>query len=272
MSRRLNFHKALADFLKSPRDIDIIYRSSASFVESKTSGICVLDSSFNPPHLGHYALIKEAMRHFQSIGDLEKEKSVLLLLSVKNADKVNPQPEPFDKRLEMMFHMANYLQKSLGLKIGIALTKHARFVDKSIAILDYLRKEYKVSTIKLTFLVGFDTLVRILDPKYYLPDKLTTSLEDFMNSADLFCLTRNVTSFSLKDQSTYLDDINQGKFLHIPAHWSDSIVFPEHADQGVSLISSSSIRKNIRDGKSDWINDVIPEIKDMIIDENLYKS
>ncbi|KAL6022136.1 hypothetical protein ACNR90_002804 [Candidozyma auris] len=92
--------------------------------------------------------------------------------------------------------MADYLHENLDVDVSIGLTSHAKFVDKSVSLLNYIR-DLSIEQVKLTFLVGFDTLVRIFEPKYYLPDKLSDSLNEFMKTTDLFCLTRpdNVNSY-----------------------------------------------------------------------------
>ncbi|KAK6463950.1 nicotinate-nucleotide adenylyltransferase [Scheffersomyces coipomensis] len=296
MATTRRFYKPLHDFINSSADFKIIYTLAkhdnsdiatphSSIVLPTTRRICVLDSSFNPPHLGHYALIKESLNpnHYyqnttnindHSIVEKDDEKAILLLLSVKNADKIKPVPESFENRLEMMYLMIHDLSQKFphSKSISIGLTKHAKFVDKSISILNYLHNDNDytaTSHIKLTFLVGFDTLIRIFNPKYYLPDKLSTSLEEFMASTDIFCLTRNDNSVSELDQSTFVEDIKNGKHVDIPSHWSNNIFLINNGDK-ISFISSSNIRSNILSGSNNWHDKVIPEIKDFIINEKLY--
>ncbi|AOW26933.1 hypothetical protein MG5_01281 [Candida albicans P57072] len=292
------FLKPLQEFLTSKSDFSIIYNTSttgstSSFINPTTQRVCILDSSFNPPHLGHYALIEESLtKNYDNIPITNKV--VLLLLSVKNADKLHPKPESFDKRLDMMYLMANDLSKKYPVNIAIGLTNHAKFVDKSLSVLNYIKEtqnhHQERNLIKLTFLVGFDTLIRIFDPKYYLPDKLSNSLENFMKNTDLFCLTRLDNSFSQLEQSKYIDDIKRGDHEEIPSHWSDNIYLlpPKkeieinqrggeiNQEIDVATISSSSIRKQIEigdhpDGKT-WKSQVLPDIANYIIKEDLYKQ
>ena len=285
------FQKPLQDFLTSNADFSIIYNTKPSangninhFVTRNTKRIFVLDSSFNPPHLGHYALIKELMDHdyFENNGSSEiakddsEDRSILLLLSVQNADKGNV-PESFENRIEMMYLMAKDLSYKLSLthNVSIGLTKHARFVDKSLSILDYLHHnelhERTENRIKMTFLVGFDTLIRIFNPLYYLPDKFSSSLDEFMKSTDIFCLTRNDKKISLEEQAKYIEKIREGNHEDIPQHWSQSIFLSKNKGEIIGLISSSNVRENILSGKTDWYKNVIPEIRDFIVNEKLYK-
>lgn len=268
------FYKPLLEFLLSPSDFKILY-STCQLVGPTTQRICVLDSSFNPPHLGHYALIKEALKHDYGVEQNENNPTsrvILLLLSVNNADKSLVGPEEYSKRIDMMYLMARDLELKLPAKVSIGVTKHARFVDKSMAILKKLH-ELSANKIKLTFLVGFDTLIRIFNPKYYLPDKLSHSLEEFMTLTDLFCLPRNDETISLKLQSTYAHDIRCGKFPEIPNHWSASIHFVkdfETFESSIGHISSSSVRNKIERGDNDWEDKVIPEVREYIEKEEIY--
>ncbi|RCK63930.1 Nicotinamide mononucleotide adenylyltransferase [Candida viswanathii] len=269
------FLKQLQEFVASKADFSIIYSTSASFINSNTQRVCVLDSSFNPPHLGHYALVEESLtKNYDNIP--LKDKAVLLLLSVKNADKTHPKPEPFETRLELMYLMANDLAKKYPVNISIGLTSHAKFVDKSLSVLNYIREneDTHFPDIKLTFLVGFDTLIRIFNPKYYLPDKLSNSLEQFMKNTDLFCLTRTDETFSHDQQSKYVDDIKRGSHEEIPSHWSDNIYLLENIGNNsrISTISSSAIRKCIKDQDEIWKSEVLPEVSDYIVQEELYKQ
>ncbi|EMG46088.1 POF1 Nicotinamide mononucleotide adenylyltransferase [Candida maltosa Xu316] len=269
------FIKPLQEYLASKSDFSIIYNSSSSFINPNTQRICVLDSSFNPPHLGHYALIEESLtKNYDNIPIANKV--VLLLLSVKNADKVHPKPEPFETRLELMYLMANDLAKKYPVNVSIGLTNHAKFVDKSLSILNYIKNTEAANhpDIKLTFLVGFDTLVRIFNPKYYLPDKLSNSLEQFMKNTDLFCLTRTDKAFTVDEQSQYVNNIKNGGHEEIPPHWSDNIYLLENLGNEhdlIATISSSAIRKQIGEGNEDWKPEVLSEITEYIVQNNLYK-
>ena len=268
------FLKQLQEFLSSKKDFSIVYNTSASFINPNTQRVCVLDSSFNPPHLGHYALIEESLtKNYDNIP--MKDKAVLLLLSVKNADKIHPKPEPFETRLELMYIMANQLARKYPVNIAIGLTDHAKFVDKSLSVLNYIKETENSHSpdIKLTFLVGFDTLIRIFNPKYYLPDKLTNSLEQFMKNTDLFCLTRTDETFTHDQQSKYVDDIKSGSHEDIPSHWSDNIYLLENIGNNnrISTISSSAIRDCIKHQEEIWKSEVLPDVTEYIIQENLYK-
>ena len=287
------FSKALREFVASKADFSIIYSTLASsnssggntstqqaaFVTPHTQRVCVLDSSFNPPHLGHSALVEELLRsNYDHIPN--ENKSLLLLLSVKNADKETDHLslEVFEQRLDMIHLMANDLSKRFPINISIGLTNHAKFVDKSLSIISYIEEKFPdivTPDFKLTFLIGFDTLVRILDPKYYLPDKFSQSLENFMKKTDLFCLTRHDAVKSLTQQEGYVKEISSGKHEDIPSHWSNNIFMLPSLNEEIANLSSSSIRKEILSqghGDLKWRAHVIPEVAKYIDEHDIYLS
>lgn len=271
------FTKAIEDFLSLNKDFAVVYLSSRTpLVLRETSRICVLDSSFNPPHLAHYALAREALNYrFDERCLEENQLLLLLLLLVKNADKVDPEPASFEHRLSMMYLLANYLHENLRVDVSIGITNHAKFVDKSVSIFNYVRDHLPPDQhVKLTFSVGFDTLIRIFDPKYYLPDKLLDSLNEFMKTTDIFCLTRQDNVNTYQNQVDYVRRIRHGKIAHIPQAWSDSVhifSFENQADiDALGAVSSSAVRQAVHEDPNQPLP-LIPQIKDYIFENNLYQ-
>lgn len=273
------FLKPLQEFVASKADFRIVYSTASSsqgapeFITNSTQRVCVLDSSFNPPHLAHYAIIEELLK--SNFDDVPiKNKVLLLLLSVQNADKLHPQPESFDQRLAMIHLMADHIAANFPITVAIGLTKQAMFVNKSLSILNYLDSQQITIKpgFKLTFLIGFDTLIRILNPKYYLPDKLSVSLEHFMKMTDLVCLTRHSETVTINQQLVYVKEISLGQHEEIPSHWSKNIFLLRNMDEKVATFSSSGIRKEIVLGDPAWKKQVLPEVAKYIEDNNLYKE
>jgi len=81
---------------------------------------------------------------------------VLFLLARANVDK-EVSGLPLERRLTLL---ARFVETRPTF--SVAACSHGRFVDKVEAI----RPHYPTGTL-LTFVVGFDTLVRLFDPKYY---------------------------------------------------------------------------------------------------------
>jgi nicotinic acid mononucleotide adenylyltransferase len=127
-----------------------------AFVRPAPAGIpegpgCLLclSASFNPLTLAHAWLIQEASR-------LVPPDEVLLLLATTNVDK-GATGFPLKRRLTLL---SRYAESRPTL--SVAVVSHGRFVDKAEAI----RTHYPRGCL-LTFILGFDTLIRVFDPKYY---------------------------------------------------------------------------------------------------------
>lgn len=276
----LIFRPLIKDFLESAAaKFEIVYLTPTPPLSQKPRRLLVLDSSFNPPHLGHLALVQESLAHEYrnelvplnqpTSKTASDAASVLLLLSLENADKGATQLDSALHRIDMMKIVADHLQKIHQVDVNIGVIKAPRFVDKSLILFNYLHA-HSVDHPKLTFLVGFDTLTRILDPKYYIPDKLSSSLQEFMFNCDLFVLTRGVGGVA---QSKYVDDISHGRIGEIPTHWSNSIhmINDKHGDSALGVISSTLIRNNIIEGGEEWHSKVLPDIREYIEKEHIYK-
>ncbi|KAF3358468.1 hypothetical protein VdG1_00028 [Verticillium dahliae VDG1] len=124
--------------------------------------LIVLDSSFNPPTVAHLRMAASAIR---AASHAIADTRVLLLLAVNNADKA-PQPVAFPTRMALMQHFALDLTDAIegdGVAVDLGLTTLPYFPDKSAAIAD----EGRYGDAEQVFLAGYDTLVRIFDPKYY---------------------------------------------------------------------------------------------------------
>lgn len=138
---------ARLDPLGPPR-LAFVRRASAGLRERSGTLLC-LSASFNPLTVAHVWLIQEASR-------MVFPDEVLLLLSRANVDK-EVSGFPLERRLTLL---ARFVETRPTF--SVAACSHGRFVDKVEAI----RPHYPAG-IRLTFTVGFDTLVRLFDRKYY---------------------------------------------------------------------------------------------------------
>jgi nicotinamide-nucleotide adenylyltransferase len=107
----------------------------------------VLPASFDPLTKAHVALVSKARKW-----GLDE---ILLLLDKNNVDK-----RSFRASLEDRILLVTSFFKEED--ISIALSSHGLFLDKLRA----LKRLYPPST-KIYFLVGYDTILRVLDKKYY---------------------------------------------------------------------------------------------------------
>lgn len=232
--------------IKKDTEQFIIVEGNGRIVSDKTSSgedpiLLVLDSSFNPPHWGHYTLVKKSYEYYSQLYP-NKKIHILLLLSVQNADK-EAKPASFDKRIDMMCIMSRLLNKNFGrLSSYVGLTIFGKFVDK-----DTIIRERFFNQGKIVYLVGFDTIIRIFDPKYYIPQTPAVTLCDFMKNVEFSCLTRSNSNDNESGdytlQSNYSKDISHGKYEPlIPKEWGHKIkILPN--DPKYANVSSSAIRK-----------------------------
>jgi len=121
----------------------------------------VFPGSFNPPHTGHVQLVKSAM-------DASKCDTAWFELSITNADK---DPLAVDDVVERLTKFL-VLREEMPTHWGILLTNAPLFKQK-VDLLYPLQvsrsyNEEKAEVLPpLHFVIGTDTLVRIVDPKYY---------------------------------------------------------------------------------------------------------
>ncbi len=109
----------------------------------------VFASSFNPPTTAHRVLIEEARR-------VEPMNEILLILDRRPLDK-RIFGASLEERLSMI--LTGWHQNPT---VSVAFTNRGRFVEKLALLLEAYPNN---TTIK--FIVGYDTLIRVLDPKYY---------------------------------------------------------------------------------------------------------
>ena len=114
--------------------------------------LVVLDSSFNPPTVAHAHLLRACAERFAA-------ERALLLLAKQNADKP-VTGAGLVQRLQMMELLARDLPGAPPTLCGV--TAHPIFVDKAAALGALCAPDAPVHLI-----VGYDTWVRVIDPKYY---------------------------------------------------------------------------------------------------------
>ncbi|KAJ5171581.1 Cytidylyltransferase [Penicillium coprophilum] len=142
-----------------------------------------------PPPRAHLRIASTAL-----LENPKPRPRLLLLLATQNADKPS-KPASFEDRLVMMELFARDLRAHLesspafagsgfthGIEtlplIDIGVTKKPYFVDKAAAI--EASGSYPVA-LEQVHLTGYDTLIRILDPKYYPPEHTLKPLEPFLS-------------------------------------------------------------------------------------------
>lgn len=112
----------------------------------------VLPASFNPPTTAHEALVSEAL-------DTINFDELLLITEARAVDK-DICDAPLEERIQMLLILFGD-----DPRISIGVSNRGLFFEK----ISPLRELYPADT-EIHFIVGYDTMVRVLDPRYY-PDR-----------------------------------------------------------------------------------------------------
>ncbi|KAL5486095.1 hypothetical protein ACEPAI_7139 [Sanghuangporus weigelae] len=280
--------------------------------------ISVLDSSFNPPTLAHLALARS--RPLDSDSPSERARHIdydarLLLLSVRNADKAPPKPgeSTYEQRLELMTLLAKELEDApiepgsspTRGNIAVAIIDEPTFVRKSAVLRQYLRnlvtnldgtrsddsesevKDPKRKEIKLSFLMGFDTLERFLAPRYYNNSLIGMhdALRKFFaspptgDSSEVVCAWRGQKQVSQLHAGQPLQKEEQVTQDQERLHETLSIAQPFIAAGSVSFIlltdyemslSSTEVRGRRMGGTQEWRTMIPLRVGDYIENQGLY--
>eukprot|EP00536_Pseudo-nitzschia_multiseries_P009229 jgi/Psemu1/288317/fgenesh1_pg.253_\ len=171
-----------------------VVEEAARRVTVLPNGCLVFPGSFNPPHIGHLSLAKASIRTLERLEPYvhprkHNEKPILFELSLTNADKPSIDPtvvaERVRKFLDLAAADADADADVFPQQWGIVLTRAPLFEEK----LRILRRAVATTTAtedpRVNFVIGTDTLVRILNPKYYpdqSPDRMAESLLELNRS------------------------------------------------------------------------------------------
>ncbi|RGP68762.1 hypothetical protein FLONG3_8025 [Fusarium longipes] len=222
--------------------------------------LVVLDSSFNPPTLAHASMARSALK-------LDGEQRLMLLLSVNNADKA-PKPASFPIRLSMMEAMGRELLDE-GVEIDVAVTTMPFFHDKAKAIAEsgfYATENGEQPT--QTFLAGFDTIVRIFNPKYY-NEGIQNALRPFFENCKVKVTTRpDETWGGVEEQRAWLTK-ERVKDVGGDEAWVERVEMVE-GREGDEDVSSSRVRDTIKSGQGSLDGLVGDEVREWIKREALY--
>lgn len=203
----------------------IIYKPHESG-DLKPTRIGILDASYNPLTLAHEALIEDTRNTFAL-------DETVMMLSRANVDK-EVFGADLGQRLAMLVYYAK--QKKYLHVVGCS---HARFVDKIQAI----KPHYPTHT-TFYFIVGFDTLIRLFDPKYYAD--MEKDLHALFSSAHIVAANRN--DHDAGDLHTFLQHPDRAKFAN---H-----IHPLTLPPTIANMSSTQVRQHI--GQQKPIDHLVP--------------
>ncbi|CZS98732.1 related to cytidylyltransferase family protein [Rhynchosporium agropyri] len=243
--------------------------------------IYILDSSFNPPTLAHARIILSAL---QSSTSTSIPHRVLLLLAIQNADKA-PKPASFEERLAMMEIFAGDLlakfkssavsqpeQNEVGIDIGVTTLPY--FAHKYPHISP--SEAYPLPETEQVHLIGYDTLVRLLDTKYYPPSHTLKPIQPFLKKHRVRVSYRADDEWGDREaQDSYLNAFKEGQREDIGGlrEWvtEKRIEMVEGRKEGEDVISSTKVRKAIADGDQEALAKLVTMgVKDWILRKRLY--
>jgi nicotinamide-nucleotide adenylyltransferase len=219
--------------------------------------LVVLDSSFNPPTRAHLRMATSAIQSAAQARDrAPADVRLLLLLAVNNADKA-PKPAAFHLRMEMMRLFALDLLDypaggdevkakaaptlgEAGLAVDLGLTTLPYFHDKSRAIAESGVYEEECQQVVLA---GYDTLIRIFNPKYYGEGGLRAALDPLFARARLRITMRTGDGWGgRQEQVEYLQSLRTGRLAEAGGRveWCDRV---DLVEGGPEVVSSTKVRE-----------------------------
>ena len=284
-----DLESALHSFNGSPAKFRVVRTVNSTTTQPKT--LYILDSSFNPPSIAHLTLATSALK--QAVTSEQSPYRLLLLFSTHNADKA-PSPASFVQRLALMTMFAEDLSQSLktadpplspdvsSVSIDIGLTKEPYYSDKSAAIADATPPVYPSKPIHV-HLVGYDTLIRFCNPKYYPKhDPPLSALKPFFDASHKLRVTQRPADASdessndfgtTEEQARYLEDLKLGKHEEagFAPTWGNNIDMVE-AEEGVG-VSSTRVRKAAKERQWDIVDQLCTKgVAAWIKDQALYSE
>jgi hypothetical protein len=147
----------------------------------------VFPGSFNPPHTGHVALANASIRTLERLQPYvhrrHNDKPVFFELSLMNADKPAIDPATVAERIQQFLQLYDddddddddgdnsTDHERMPQQWGIILTRAPLFAQKLSSLQDCIINRLDGPTPNVNFVIGTDTLVRILNAKYYNNDR-----------------------------------------------------------------------------------------------------
>ncbi|KAL7943836.1 Nucleotidylyl transferase [Trichoderma barbatum] len=281
------FSRSLTSFHSSPdvfRVLCTLPHSSpepASRPASAVKRLVVLDSSFNPPTTAHAEMARSALKWASSASEAEGTR-LMLLLAVNNADKA-AKPAGFPVRLGMMEgfgrDLLGRIEREGGGRpeIDLAVTTMPYFSDKARVIgesgMYSSSSEGGGQEPEQVFLAGFDTVIRIFNPKYYGEGGMKAALGPFFERARLRVTMRTDDEWGGEaEQEEYVRGLGEGKLDEVggDAAWAGRVDLVEGRGDGVS---SSKVREMVKNGGKEGLEKLVDEeVMGWIEREGLYKE
>ncbi len=137
--------------------------------------LIVFLGSFNPPTIAHLALLKEAQRYARQHSSME----LYAAFSKRTVDKERVErPLLLDRVMLLQDVLRHHLPRA-----GMLLFNRGLYVEQAEAIRTSFPRVHRI-----LFLMGYDKIVQILDPRYY--EDRERALQDLFTRAELLVAPR----------------------------------------------------------------------------------
>ncbi|KAJ5176242.1 uncharacterized protein N7482_002119 [Penicillium canariense] len=276
---RSRYATLLKQFTTSAKEFEVFTTVPADSAPP-TGILYVLDSSFNPPTRAHLRIASTAL-----LEQPEPRSRLLLLLATQNADKPS-KPASFEDRLAMMELFAHDLRSHLAAgnpsepaspmehipTIDIAVTKKPYFIDKAASI---AASHHYPSPLEQVHLTGYDTLIRIFNPKYYPPEHTLQPLSALFSQHRLRVTLRPSDEWGNKEeQEEFLASLARGDLEHQGGRreWAQRIQLVEGRKPADPPVSSTKAREAAESAPQDlqWL---VPDtVRQFVLSERPYST
>jgi nicotinic acid mononucleotide adenylyltransferase len=234
-------HEAVRALAREGPPVIEIVKQAERGIEAKTRGVLgVLPASFNPPTSAHQALIREA-------GATVAFDEILLIVDQQAMDKER-MGAPLEDRVLML--LALYGDNA---RISVGISNRGLFLEK----VEAMRTVYPTGDTQIYFIVGYDTIVRVLDPKYY-TDR-NKALRSLFGQARFLVANRGGC-----DERGLKELFGMEENRPFAAQ-----VLPITLPPALTRISSTLVRRHLAEGKS--VEGLVPpELEEFLRKQGLY--
>jgi nicotinamide-nucleotide adenylyltransferase len=267
--------------------------------------LVVLDSSFNPPTAAHMGMLLHSVRRATAAAaaaaGTKARPRALLLLALANADKPEA-PAPFAQRLGMMHAFAHdalavlagekektkdicadetaaAAAAAIEVDVDIGVTTRPYFTHKSALLAGAYRGGREQ-----VFVLGFDTLARLLEPRYYFGEggsALALAMLFERARVDVFVRTTAAAEDGREEGEGEGDQRARIRGFLDGRPWRER-VWVETADEEAARksefgvrggVSSSRVREGIKEGREEgmWRGMLGERVRAWVLEMGLYR-
>ncbi len=143
------YHTIIEEIREDPHSRILLVSKSGKAGKKPEKAVGIFPSSFNPITHGHMAILRGAAK-------IKAFQEILLVLDTQAMDKEILGATLVDRLLMLLVLFEHHPQFSVGV------SNRGLFLAKAEVV-----KEMYPKDMDIIFIVGYDTLARVLDPKYY---------------------------------------------------------------------------------------------------------